>query len=86
LDRSARQGVFSHVHTNRHFVGQVKRRLAERHGMDAFVAHDDIDPSKHWREVIKTGLSTCDMFVVFLDPGFHESQWCDQEVGWALAR
>jgi hypothetical protein len=54
--------------------------------MDAFVAHDDIDPSKHWREVIKTGLSTCDMFVVFLDPGFHESQWCDQEVGWALAR
>lgn len=77
---------FSHVHSNRHFVGQVKRRLAERYGLDAFVAHDDIDPSKHWREVIKTALATCDMCVVFLDPGFHESQWCDQEVGWALAR
>jgi hypothetical protein len=75
----------SHRWENRQFVGGVKRDLA-RYGIDAFVAHDDIHPSKQWREVIKAALRTCDAFVAFLDEGFHASQWCDQEIGWALSR
>jgi hypothetical protein len=75
----------SHRWENRHFVGEVKRHLA-RYGVDAFVAHDDIDPSRQWREVIKSALRTCHALVAFLHEGFHDSQWCDQEVGWALAR
>lgn len=76
----------SHVHEHRHLVGGVKRVLAERYAIDAFVAHDDIEPMKKWREVIKSALSTCDLFVAFLHDGFHASQWCDQEAGWALGR
>lgn len=75
----------SHIHEHRHFAGEVKSGLARR-GIDAFVAHDDIQPSQQWREVIKAALSTCHAFVAFLDVGFHESQWCDQEAGWALGR
>lgn len=83
---SAPVSVFlSHIHDHRHFVGEVKAVLS-RYGIDAFVAHDDIDPSRQWRDVIKAALATCHAFVAFLHDGFHESQWCDQEVGWALGR
>lgn len=76
----------SHRHENRFVVGHVKVRLADRFGITAFVAHYDIEPSKEWRAVIKTALASCDALAAFLDPGFHKSQWCDQEVGWAMGR
>ena len=84
-DLSAR--VFlSHQHANRFFVGQVKTLLADRFGVDAFVAHDDIAPSKEWRSVVKVALRSCHALAAFLDGNFHASQWCDQEVGWAIGR
>lgn len=76
----------SHVHEDAPFVGEVKRLMAERFGIDAFVAHDDIEPSRQWRNVIRTGLSTCDAMIALMHPRFHLSEWCDQEVGWALGR
>lgn len=76
----------SHVHEQKGYVGSVKQALADRFGIDGFVAHNDIHPSQQWREVIKEALSTCHAFAAFLHPGFHDSQWCDQEVGWALSR
>lgn len=76
----------SHIHEQRAFVSEIKRVLASSYSIDAFVAHDDIHVSKKWREVIKAGLATCDLFVAFLHDGYHRSQWCDQEAGWALAR
>ena len=76
----------SHLYERRHLAGETKDILGRWFGMDAFVAHDDIHPSKTWREVIKDGLRTCDFFVAMLDDGYHASQWCDQEAGWALAR
>lgn len=75
----------SHIHPHRAFVGKIKHALAAW-GIDAFVAHDDIEPSQSWRDVIKAALATCHVFVACLHDGFHDSQWCDQEVGWALAR
>lgn len=75
----------SHIHQHRIYAGGVKRWLTEA-GIDSFVAHDDILPSKQWREVIKAALRSCDALVAFLHDGFHESQWCDQEVGWAIGR
>lgn len=77
----------SHVHHDKVLAGDTKRVLAARYGIEAFVAHDDITPSKAWREQIKRALETCHYFVAILKyPEYHESQWCDQEVGWALAR
>ena len=66
-------------------MSSLRGKLA-KFGITAFVAHNDITPSKQWREVIKAGLRSCHMMVAILHDDFHKSQWCDQEVGWALGR
>jgi hypothetical protein len=55
-------------------------------GISAFVAHEDIHPTKEWQEEIENALTTMDGFVALLTSDFHESEWTDQEVGYALAR
>lgn len=76
----------SHCHEDAKFAGSVKSILNARYGMDAFVAHADIEPSESWRGVIKNALASCHLMVAIIHPGFHASQWCDQEVGWAMGR
>ncbi len=66
-------------------MGEVASGL-DRFGIESFVAHDSIEPSKEWQAVIEAGLQDCDAMVVFLHSGFLESKWCDQEVGWAMGR
>lgn len=75
----------SHLATQKHIVGQVREDLA-RFGVEAFVAHDSIEPSKEWAQVIEHALADCDAMIVFLHDGFRESSWCDHEVGWVLGR
>lgn len=75
----------SHLATHQEYVGQVAYILSFD-GVSAFVAHTSIEPSREWQSVIETALRSCDAMVVFLHAGFHESNWCDQEVGFALAR
>ncbi|HEY0335586.1 MAG TPA: toll/interleukin-1 receptor domain-containing protein [Stenotrophomonas sp.] len=55
-------------------------------GISAFVAHEDIEPTREWQVEIEAGLQTADALVAILMPGFKESSWCDQEVGFAVAR
>ncbi|MGC5077158.1 toll/interleukin-1 receptor domain-containing protein [Agrococcus sp. DT81.2] len=84
--KSDRLRVFmSHLTAQRDLVGDVGRIL-EGFGVDGFVAHDSIEPSKEWQDVIEAGLADCDALVVFLHDGFLESRWCDQEVGWVMGR
>jgi len=54
--------------------------------MSAFVAHNDIEPTAEWQIEIETALSTCDLLVAIFHPGFVDSKWCDQEIGYALGR
>ena len=56
------------------------------YGVDAFVAHDDIQPGREWQLVIESALHSCDALAGLLHRGFRESDWCDQEVGIALGR
>lgn len=55
-------------------------------GISAFVAHEDIHPAKTWQDEIENALTTMDSFVALLTKDFHESNWTDQEVGFALGR
>lgn len=75
----------SHLVVHKNMVGEIKRGLAA-YGIDAFVAHDSIEPTKEWMEVIDAALMSCDAGAAFLHKGFSESRWCDQEVGYLLAR
>jgi hypothetical protein len=55
-----------------------------RFKISAFVAHDTIDAGELWQKEIEAALRTMDAMAAILTPGFSESKWTDQEVGWAL--
>lgn len=79
-------GVFiSHVTANKVYAAQLKTEL-ERSGVGAFVAHEDIEPTKEWVDEIEKALASCDVLVALLSPGFKESRWTDQEVGYCHGR
>jgi hypothetical protein len=75
----------SHLSTNRERMFNLKTAL-DRWGVSAFVAHVDIEPSREWRNEVEAGLETMDAMLVVVEPGFKESDWCCQEVGYALGR
>jgi hypothetical protein len=75
----------SHLAAHRADVGEVAQCL-DAYGVDSFVAHDSIEPSKEWQQVIEAGLREAEAMVVFLHPQIIESKWCDQEIGWAVGR
>lgn len=75
----------SHLAKFRGFAGEVQQELL-LHGMSSFVAHNDIEPTAEWQDEIELALATCDAMVALLHPGFHESDWADQEIGYAMGR
>ncbi len=75
----------SHTHPNAAFAADMKKYLG-RYLIESFVAHSDIKPSERWMRVIESALLTCHAAVAVLSPDFRASQWCDQEVGFLLAR
>ena len=64
-------------------AAKLSERLA-RYGVHAFVAHEDIEPTKEWQIEIERALRSCDALCAFLTPEFVESKWCDQEVGFVV--
>jgi hypothetical protein len=75
----------SHTSAHRAEVGAMAREL-DGVAFSCFVAHDAIEPSRSWQDVIELALRTCDVVIAYVTPDFSESRWCDQEVGWALGR
>jgi hypothetical protein len=66
-------------------VGQIKTELLA-FGVDAFVAHDDIEPTTEWLIEIRKALGSCHALVAVLCDDFKSSNYCDQEVGFGLQR
>jgi TIR domain len=58
----------------------------EPYGVCSFVAHDAIKPMKKWQEEILNGLMTMEVMLVLLTDDFHDSEWTNQEVGFALGK
>ena len=75
----------SHTHPNAPFAAEISKYLG-RCLIESFVAHSDIEPSEKWMRVIESALLTCHAVVALVTPDFRESQWCDQEIGFCLAR
>lgn len=75
----------SHLSSNRERMSAMKAGLANW-GISAFIAHEDIKASREWRDEIEAGLESMDIMVAVVEPGFKESDWCAQEVGYALGR
>lgn len=75
----------SHNHTDQESVSELKIAL-EAYGIDMFVAHEDIKPTREWEQEIVRALSTCDAVLAYLTPDFHNSLWTDQEIGYCISR
>jgi hypothetical protein len=75
----------SHLSSNKERMSQLKSALSQW-GISAFVAHVDIEPSREWRNEVEAGLETMDAMLAVVEPGFKESDWCSQEVGYAMGR
>ena len=75
----------THVATQKQAAHSLKSCL-RFYGVDAFVAHDDIQPGKEWQLVIESALHSCNALAGLLHKGFRKSDWCDQEVGIAMGR
>ena len=70
-------------------VKEQTARLSEElklYGISAFVAHVHVKPTKEWIDEIESALTTMDALVALVTPDFHESEWTDQEIGFALGR
>ncbi len=84
-----RNGYFrmfiSHITKKKAQASSLKTAL-EEYGITSFVAHEDIKPSKEWLKEIERALNSKDCMSAMMYDGFHESKWCDQEVGIALGR
>lgn len=75
----------SHLSSNKARMSALKSALAPW-GICAFVAHEDIEASREWRDEVEAGFETMDILAAVVEPGFKESDWCAQEVGYALGR
>jgi hypothetical protein len=75
----------SHINTDKKPLSDLKSAL-EAYGIDTFVAHEDIQPTKEWQREIERALDTCDAALAFLTPEFHNSLWVDQEIGYCIIR
>lgn len=75
----------SHLSDYKVSASNLKECLQD-YGIDGFVAHEDITPSKEWEQEIEAALFSLDALCAIVDPGFEKSNWCDQEVGIALGR
>lgn len=75
----------SHVSAHKENVAKLKA-VFHSYGISAFVAHEDIEPNSLWQGEIELALKSMDALVALLTPDFHQSNWTDQEVGYALGR
>lgn len=75
----------SHLAEHKAKMSQLQGLLKD-YGISAFVAHEDIEPTKEWMDEIEMALFSMDALAAVLTPGFDESKWTDQEVGAAIGR
>ena len=79
------RAFLSHKSDSKAKVSVLKTHLADW-GVSTFIAHEDIQPTREWRDEVEAGLDSMDVLLALVEPGFKDSDWCVQEVGIALGR
>jgi hypothetical protein len=75
----------SHIAIEKDKATRLKNCLV-RYGIDAFVAHEDIEPTLEWQIEIEKALRVMDAFLAIHTVGFAKSIWTQQEIGYAVGR
>lgn len=77
---------FSHLASDKIRTANLQRIMQNKYNFSCFVAHVDIEPGNEWQIEIEKALNLCDALVALLVPGFHDSSWTDQEIGFVMGR
>jgi hypothetical protein len=75
----------SYQTVDRHVAAEVRAFLAD-FGIPTFMAHDDLEVSDQWQDVILDRISAADIFVAILSAAYLASPYCLQESGIAVFR
>ncbi|KAF5422735.1 MAG: TIR domain-containing protein [Candidatus Methanocomedens sp.] len=75
----------SYSHKDKRIAGAIKEAF-NHYGMEAFLAHEDIQVGQEWRNTILNNLKQFDVFVPVISKNFTDSNWTDQEVGFAICQ
>ncbi len=75
----------SHPSSDKLAAAQLREELAKL-GVAAFVAHEDIEPTREWQGEIELALRSMHALAALITTDFHKSRWTNQEIGWALGR
>lgn len=75
----------SHKSKDKKNVGMLKDEL-RKYGVFSFVAHANIEPMQTWQNEIERALESMGGLVALMTKDFHDSDWTDQEIGFALGR
>ena len=75
----------SHVAESKVLAANIRDELSV-YGFDAFVAHEDVEPTRRWESEIRKSLDSMKLMIALLTTGFKQSNWTGQELGFALAR
>jgi hypothetical protein len=75
----------SHISKSKVLAMRLKEAL-DPYAISAFVAHEDIEPTKEWQQEIERALYAMDAMLALHTDGFKDSTWTQQEVGFALGR
>ena len=75
----------AHLAEQKEYATKLQSELHD-YQISTFVAHVDIAPTREWQDEIELALNTADALVALLTPGFHQSNWTDQEIGFAMGR
>mgnify|MGYP000379038390 CR=1 FL=1 len=79
------KAFISHLSADKKKAKRLKDVL-KQYNINSFVAHEDITPTKEWQIEIENALQTMDFFISLHVEGFSNSFWCQQEVGFAVAK
>ncbi len=75
----------SHLSLEKQKATRLREALAP-YGINAFVAHEDIEPTLEWQVQIERALHSMELFISIHTPGFKDSFWAQQEIGFAIAK
>jgi hypothetical protein len=85
MDTTKFRLFISHIAKDKEKATRLKDCLAS-YAISGFVAHEDIHPTLEWQWEIERALYTMDAFLAFHTPGFKDSVWTQQEIGFAVGR
>ena len=75
----------SHHHSDAKKLGSLKKQLAA-YDIEAFIAHEDIEPGEHDLNTIKKELEARNIFLLIGSSDAQDSPFVNQEIGFALGQ